>query len=255
MTPGFAENALFQYVLALADDALVLGHRLSEWSGHAPMLEEDIALSNLALDLIGQARLFYAYAAEVEGKGRNEDDLAYFRDTREFRNVLLVEQPNGDFAATMTRQLIFASFMHPYLAALAQSSDPRLAEIAAKAVKEMAYHVRHSAGWVVRLGDGTEESHRRTATALTDLWPLTGELFQMDDGEATLAAAGIAVDRGAVAVIWKRKLTSVFQEGKLAWPADGMTQTGGRRGLHTEAFGKMLAEMQSLARAHPDVTW
>ena len=255
MTAKPVENSLYQYALALGDDALVLGHRLSEWSGHAPMLEEDIALSNLALDLIGQARLFYAYAAEVEGKGRDEDDLAYFRDAREFRNVLLVEQPNGDFAATMMRHLLFASFMHPYLEALARSGDARLAEIAAKAVKEMAYHVRHSAGWVVRLGDGTEESHRRTATALIDLWPYTSELFQMDEGEAALVTAGVAVERGEIATIWKRKLISVFTEAKLAWPPDGTMQTGGRRGLHTEAFGKMLAEMQSLARAHPGVTW
>lgn len=250
-----AENALLRYVLALADDALVLGHRLSEWSGHAPMLEEDIALSNLALDLIGQARLYYAYAAEMEGQGRDEDHLAYFRDARAFRNVLLVEQPNGDFATTIMRHFLFASFMHPYLEALARSRDVRLAEIAAKAVKEMAYHVRHSAGWVVRLGDGTEESHRRTAHALTGLWPYTGELFQMDDGEAALATAGVAVERGDIAAIWQRKLASVFTEAKLEWPTDGAMQAGGRGGLHTEAFGKMLAEMQSLARAHPGVTW
>lgn len=255
MTAKPVENSLYRYALALGDDALVLGHRLSEWSGHAPMLEEDIALSNLALDLIGQARLFYAYAAEVDGKGRDEDDLAYFRDAREFRNILLVEQPNGDFAATMMRHLLFASFIHPYLEALTQSRDQRLAEIAAKAVKEMAYHVRHSAGWVVRLGDGTEESHRRTAHALADLWPYTGELFQMDEGEAALATAGIAVERGEIAAIWNRKLASVFSDAKLDWPPDGTMQTGGRRGVHTEAFGKMLAEMQSLARAHPGVTW
>ncbi len=256
MTPEAAENALFKYVLALGDDALVLGHRLSEWSGHAPMLEEDIALSNLALDLIGQARLYYAYAAELEALGRSEDDLAYFRDAREFRNVLLVEQPNGDFAATMMRHLLYASFMHLYLQALAKSSDRRLAEIAAKAVKEMAYHVRHAAEWVVRLGDGTEESHERLSRALIELWPYADELFQMDDGEVALSASGIAVARGGIAPAWKAKLVRVFAYARLDWPADAVIHPGGgRKGLHTETFGKMLAEMQSLARAHPGVTW
>jgi ring-1,2-phenylacetyl-CoA epoxidase subunit PaaC len=254
MTPSRDED-LFKYVVGLADDALVLGHRLSEWSGRAPMLEEDIALSNLALDLIGQARLYYAYAGEIEGKGRSEDDLAYFRDARDFRNVLLVEQPNGDFAATMMRHLLYASFMHPYLEALAKSHDVRLAEIAAKAVKEMAYHVRHAEGWVVRLGDGTQESHRRLSQALTDLWPYTGELFQVETGEAALAPSRIAVTRDDIAPMWKAKLARVFADAGLDWPAGGTAQTGGRSGLHTEAFGKMLAEMQSLARAHPGVTW
>ena len=189
------EPALLKYVVSLADDALVLGHRLSEWSGRGPLLEEDIALSNLALDLIGQARLFYAYAGEIEGKGRGEDDLAYLRDEHTFANVLLVEQPNGDFAATMVRQLLYAAFMHPYLQALQKSADARLAEIAAKAVKEMAYHVRHAAEWVIRLGDGTEESHARAATALDELWMYTGELFEMDEGERALVGKGIAVDR------------------------------------------------------------
>ena len=155
------QAALFTYVVSLADDALVLGHRLSQWSGHAPMLEEDIALSNLALDLVGEARLFYAYAGVIEGKGRDEDQLAFLRDEHTYRNVLLVEQPNGDFAVTIVRQLLYAAFMHPYYQALVASGDQRLGEIAAKAVKEMAYHVRHSAEWVIRLGDGTEESHRR----------------------------------------------------------------------------------------------
>ena len=165
-------RALLNYILSLADDALVLGHRLSEWSGRGPLLEEDIALSNLALDLIGQARLFYAYAGEVEGKGRGEDDLAYLRDEHTFANLLLVEQPNGDFAATMVRQLLYAAFMHPYLQALQKSADTRLAEIAAKAVKEMAYHVRHAAEWVIRLGDGTRgepRSRRRRAGRAVDV--------------------------------------------------------------------------------------
>src|SRR5262245_14761101 len=198
-TPADAERAaLFAYVAALADDALVLGHRLSQWSGRGPMLEEDIALSNLGLDLIGQARLLYAYAGEVEGKGRGEDDLAYLRDEFAYANLLLVEQPNGDFAGTMVRHLLYAAFMHPYLHAMRTSADARLAEIAAKAVKEMAYHVRHAAEWVIRLGDGTEESHARAAAALDGLWMYTGEMFEMTDEERGLAGKGIAVDRKAI---------------------------------------------------------
>src|SRR6266540_2777225 len=174
---------LFSYTLRLADDALVLGHRLSEWCGHAPVLEEDLALANMALDLIGQARSLYAYAGEVEGRGREEDALAYLRDAREFRNVLLVEQPNGDFAATIVRQLLYAAFAAPYFAALAQSSDTTLAAIAAKATKELAYHVRHCAEWTIRLGDGTDDSHERAQAALDDLWRFTGEMFEADEIE------------------------------------------------------------------------
>ena len=196
-TSGFGDvSALVRFVVALADDALVLGHRLSQWSGQAPMLEEDIALSNLALDLIGQARLLYSYAGEIEDAGRSEDDFAYLRDEHAFRNILLVEQPNGDFAATMVRQFLYAAFLHPYYQALAGSRDARLAEIAAKAVKEMAYHVRHSAEWVIRLGDGTEESHARAAAALDELWTFTGELFELQQEERVLAANGIAVGPG-----------------------------------------------------------
>jgi ring-1,2-phenylacetyl-CoA epoxidase subunit PaaC len=250
-----ARTDLFTYAIALADDALVLGHRLSEWSGRAPMLEEDIALSNLALDLIGQARLLYGYAAEVEGKGRNEDQLAYFRDAHEFRNILLVEQPNGDFAATMIRHLLYAAFMHPYFEALARSPDPHLAGIAGKAVKEMAYHVRHASEWTIRLGDGTAESHRRAAEALDELWAYSGELFEMDGGEAALVAGGVAVDRERIRPIWQSTVMRVLDQATLDRPGDRYMQTGGRAGRHTEQLGKMLAEMQVLARAHPGVTW
>jgi ring-1,2-phenylacetyl-CoA epoxidase subunit PaaC len=189
---------LLEYVLGLADDALILGHRLSEWSGQAPMLEEDIALSNLALDLIGQSRLLYAYAGEIEGKGTDEDAFAYLRDEHEFRNLMLVEQPNGDFAVTMVRQLFYAAFKHPFYEALRQSRDRRLADIAGKAVKEMAYHVRHAGEWVIRLGDGTEESRRRVAAALDDLWMYTGEMFEMDEGMEALVRAGIAADPATI---------------------------------------------------------
>ncbi|KAB2911544.1 MAG: phenylacetate-CoA oxygenase subunit PaaC [Hyphomicrobiaceae bacterium] len=250
-----ASSPLFSYVVSLADDALVLGHRLSEWTGYAPTLEEDIALPNLALDLIGQARFFYAYAGEIEGKGRDEDALAYLRDEHGFSNVLLAEQPNGDFAATMLRQLLYAAFMHPYFQALTASKDARLAEIAAKAVKEMAYHVRHSAEWVIRLGDGTEESRRRAAAALDELWMYTGELFEMGEGERALVGAGVAVDRESIRPAWDATINRVLAEATLERPAPCGMQSGGRAGRHTEYLGRMLAEMQVLHRAHPGVTW
>ena len=246
---------IFQYTLRLADNALILGHRLSEWTGHAPVLEEELALANMALDLIGQARSLYSYAGEVEGPGRDEDALAYLRDEHAFANVLLVEQPNGDFAMTMVRQLLYAAFMHPYLQALQGSKDARLAEIAAKAVKEMAYHLRHAAEWVIRLGDGTEESHARAAAALEELWMYTGEMTEMVDGERALAEAGIAVDRARIKPAWDATIDRVLAEATLARPTDGWMQGGGRQGQHTEYLGHLLAEMQVLHRAHPGVTW
>ena len=246
---------VFAYGLSLADDALVLGHRLSQWSSRAPTLEEDIALSNLALDLIGQARLFYTLAGNVEGKGRSEDDLAYFRTPDEFRNVLLVELPNGDFAHTMVRQLLYAAFMHPYFEALSASRHAGLAEIAAKAVKEMAYHVRHSAEWVIRLGDGTDESRRRTTAGLAELRPYTGELFEADLTEQALVTAGIAVDRQSLRPRWQATLDHVLREAGLDQPQSPSTQSGGRSGHHTSHLAEMLADMQSLARAHPGATW
>lgn len=243
--------------IALGDDALVLGHRLSQWSSRAPTLEEDIALSNLALDLIGQARLFYTLAGEMEGEGRGEDDFAYFRDASEFRNVILVELPNGDFAQTMMRQLFFAAFMHRYLASMAaHSAHAGFRDIAAKAVKEMAYHERHAGDWVIRLGDGTAESHRRTRTALDVLWPATGELFEMDADEAALAKAGVVPDRAEILGPWQATLDRVLGEAGLVRPdRDGHTLTGGRRGSHTLHLSPMLEDMQSLARAHPGATW
>jgi ring-1,2-phenylacetyl-CoA epoxidase subunit PaaC len=245
----------YTFPLALADDALVLGHRLSEWSSRGPTLEEDIALSNLALDLIGQARLLYSYAGELEGAGRNEDAFAYFRDAAGYRNVLLVELDNGDFAATIARQFLYAAFMHPYLEALSQSNDRRLAEIAAKAVKEMRYHVRHTSEWLIRLGDGTDESKRRVTQALDDLWGYTGELFEMDASERELVDAGIAPDRGALKVRWLETVHRVLGEATMALPTDRAMQSGGRVGRHTEGLGHMLAEMQVLARQHPGATW
>lgn len=254
--PGQSEaSPLFAYVLGLADDALILGHRLSEWSGQAPVLEEDIALSNLALDLIGQARLFYARAGEVEGRGRDEDALAYLRDEHEFANLLLTEQPNGDFAATMVRQLFYAAFKHPFYEALTRSQDRQLADIAGKAVKEMAYHVRHAGEWVIRLGDGTEESHRRATAALDDLWMYTGEMFEVGEGVAALIEAGIAIDPARIRPAWDATIDRVLGEATLRRPADRWMQSGGRRGRHSEHLGHLLAEMQVLHRAHPGAVW
>jgi ring-1,2-phenylacetyl-CoA epoxidase subunit PaaC len=253
--PQAATAALVAYLLSLADDALVLGHRLSEWSGRGPTLEEDIALSNLALDLIGQARLCYSYAGEIEGLGRDEDALAYRRDEHAYRNLLLLEQPNGDFAMTMARQLLYAAFLAPYFTALSASADARLAEIGAKAAKEMVYHLRHAAEWVIRLGDGTEESRARMVAALVELWMYTGEMFDMDADERALSAQGIAVDRGSIRPVWEATLVRVLAEATLARPADRWMQRGGRAGQHSEHLGHLLAEMQVVHRAHPGASW
>ncbi len=252
---GAAPHALFKLALGLADDALVLGHRLSEWSGTAPTLEEDIAFSNLGLDLIGQARLFYSTAGEIEGKGRDEDALAYLRDEYAYSNLLLVEQRNGDFATTMMRHLLYSAFMHPYFQAMQHSTDARLAEIAAKAVKEMAYHVRHSAEWAIRLGDGTKESHARAQTALDDLWMYTGEMFDLSEDEQALVRDGIAPDRAALKPAWDTTIDRVLAEATLKRPPDRWMQTGGRASQHTEHLGHLLAEMQVLHRAHPGARW
>jgi ring-1,2-phenylacetyl-CoA epoxidase subunit PaaC len=249
------EAPLFTYTLRLADNALVLGHRLSEWCGHGPMLEEDLALANMALDCIGQARNFYQYAGEIEGKGRSEDDLAYLRDGPDFTNILLVERPRGDFAFTILRQLLYAAFMHPFFGHLASSKDERLASIAAKGEKEMAYHLRHSAEWVIRLGDGTEESASRLSEALADLWPFTGEMFEADAAERALIEAGVAVDPARIRPLWLETVDRVFAEALLARPADGWMQSGGRRGEHSEHLGHLLADLQFMQRTYPGSTW
>lgn len=248
-----AETPLVVFCLRRADDALVLGHRLSEWSGKAPMLEEDLALSNIALDLIGQARSLYQYAGELTGQ--TEDELAYLRDERAYRNLLLVEQPNGDFAATILRQFLFTSHADPFWRAMTRSTDATLAAIAGKAEKETAYHLRHAREWLVRLGDGTDESHRRAATALQMLWPFTGELFARDAVEDKMIATGIAVDPESVRPIWNRTVDATLARATLPRPADGWMQSGGRDGRHTEHLGFLLAELQFLARSHPKATW
>ncbi len=249
------DSPLFAYTLRLADNALILGHRLSEWCGHAPVLEEDLALPNMALDLIGQARAFYTYASEIEGKGRDEDALAYLRDAVDFRNVLLVEQPNGDFAVTIVRHLLYVAFAHPYFEALAKSKDATLAGIAAKAVNEMAYHVRHVSEWTIRLGDGTEESHARAQDALDQLWPYTGELFETDRVERALIEAGVAADPLNVRPVWESTIDAVLAEATLSRPRDAWMQTGGRAGRHSEHLGFILAELQFLQRGYPGSTW
>ncbi|MFZ2101526.1 MAG: 1,2-phenylacetyl-CoA epoxidase subunit PaaC [Oricola sp.] len=250
------KDDLFELLLRLADDQLVLGHRVSEWCGHAPTLEEDLALPNIALDLIGQARSLYAYAGEVEGKGRDEDQLAYMRIEREYHNMLLVERPNGDFAQTILRQLYFSAYMHAWWREAAKSTDEALAAIAAKAVKEAVYHVRHAAEWTIRLGDGTGESARRMAEAVEALYPYTGEMFATDEVTDALAAAGIAPDPASLKDEWVRTIAEVFAEAQLVLP-DPATwqQSGGRKGRHGEEMGFLLADLQYMQRAYPGTTW
>lgn len=250
-----ATPALQDYTLRLADSALVLGHRLSEWIGHAPLLEEELALGNVALDLIGEARSLYAYAAGIEGKGRSEDDLAYRRDAGQYRNLLLVEQPNGDFARTMVRQFFYSAFADLYWRAMMRSSDTTLAAIAAKSEKESAYHLRHSSEWIVRLGDGTDESHARAQAAIDDLWAFTGEMFAVDDAERALIDAGVAIDPANLKPRWLKNVTGVVAEATLTLPKNDWMQQGGRIGRHSEHLGHLLSELQSLQRSFPGATW
>jgi ring-1,2-phenylacetyl-CoA epoxidase subunit PaaC len=248
-------DARLRYVLRLADTSLVLGQRLGEWVGHSPALEEDLGLANIALDLIGQARLLLTYAGELEGRGRTEDDLALSRDGSDFVNLALVEQPNGDFARTVVRQLLVDAFQLELYEALQTSSDPRLAEIAAKAIKETRYHFRYSASWVVRLGDGTEESHRRAQTALNELWRFTRELFAADDVDQEMAAAGVTSALAELQPRWSTRIDEVLSEATLQRPADVPYAWHGKRGEHTEHLGYLLAEMQFLHRAYPGASW
>ena len=246
---------LSEYLLRLADDRLILGHRLSEWCGHGPILEEDIALANMALDLIGQANLLLELAGKAEGQGRNSDALAYFREAVEFRNALIVELPRGDFAFTMARQFLVSLFEVLHLEKLQSSADADLAGIAAKAFKEARYHARHSADWMMKLGDGTSESHARLQGAVDELWRFTGEMFDVDDLERDLVAEGIAVDRSTLKAPWQAEVSRVLQAATLSVPDDGFMQRGGREGRHTEHLGHLLAEMQIVARSYPGAEW
>lgn len=255
-TIAVAETPPVLHALRLADTALVLGHRLSEWTGQAPMLEEELALANIALDLIGQARALYDHAAVLEGAGHSEDDLAYHRDAPQYRNLLLAEQPNGDFAQTVMRQFLYSAFALPHWRALQSSGDATMAAIAAKAEKEVAYHLRHSSAWVIRLGDGTQESHDRAAAALEELWPFTGEMFETDAADRELIAAGIAADPAPLRAEWEATVARVLAEATLEMPKPGRwMQEGGRSGRHSEHLGHMLAVMQHLPRSYPGAVW
>jgi len=248
-------DAAFTYLLRLGDDRLVLGHRLSEWCGHGPILEEDIALANVALDLIGEATLLLKLAGQLEGNGLNEDALAYLRDAIDYRNALLTELPIGDFAVTIVRQLFFSVFSLLQMEALQRSTNADLAGIAAKAVKEARYHVRHSAQWVVTLGDGTDESHARAQAAVDDLWRYTGELFMADAVDQAVAADGFGVDPSVFAEPWREQIDEIMRRATLTIPPVAYMQRGGRDGRHTEHLGHMLAEMQIVARSNPGATW
>jgi ring-1,2-phenylacetyl-CoA epoxidase subunit PaaC len=251
------ESSLLPYILHLADNDLVLAQRLGEWVGKGPVLEEDIASTNVGLDLLGQARLWLAYASEIDG--RSEDDFAYFRDSAAYRNLLLVEQPNGHYGDTIARQYFFDQWHVLMLEALAASTDARIAAIAAKALVEVRYHVERSASWVIRLGDGTALSHQRMQAAVDGLWMYTGEMFMMDEAERALTDAGIAVDSTALFAPWRAAVDAVFAEATLVVPDDDWMQgrrgRGGKQGVHTEHLSRMLAEMQVLPRSYPEARW
>lgn len=250
-----SSEARFRYVLRLADTSLVLGQRLGEWVGHAPALEEDLALANIALDLIGQARLLLAYAGELEGRGRTEDALAFLRDAPEFYNVSLAEQPNDDFGRTIVRQFLIDAWQLELYEALSGSTDTRLAEIAAKAVKETRYHLRFSSGWLIRLGDGTAESHGRVEQALDALWRFTDELLTPDALDEQMAAAGIGPSLAMLRPRWEERVGAVLDEATLERPAASKYPWHGKRGVHSEHLGHLLAEMQHLPRTFPGATW
>lgn len=257
-----SDQQLLDYVLRLADSDLILAQRLGEWVGHGPVLEEDIALTNVGLDLLGQARLWFAYAGEVEGRqvgssgaGRSEDEFAFMREGGGFRNLLLAEQPNGNYADTTARQFYFDVWHELLLRNLAVSRDRRIAEIATKALKEVMYHAERSADWVIRLGDGTELSHTRMQSGIDDLWMYTGEMFAADDTDLALAAEGVAADVGALLPAWRDRVAAVLDLATLTMPSAAWMQRGGKQGVHSEHLGHLLAEMQSLQRAHPGALW
>jgi ring-1,2-phenylacetyl-CoA epoxidase subunit PaaC len=249
------EKALFEYTLRLGDNNLILGHRISEWCGHGPILEQDIALINIALDLLGQATSLLEYAAKVEGKGRSADDLAYLRTVREYKNVLLAEQPNGHFGDTLARQFFYDAFHYAFLEALTKSSDETLAAIAAKSLKEVAYHVKYSSEWMIRLGDGTEESHQRIQQSVDDLWMYTGELFEMDEVEQLGVAKGWAPDLNEIKPQWQERVQNVLKEATLEVPENNWAISGGKRGEHSEHLGYILSDLQYLQRTYPGAEW
>ncbi|HEY3616170.1 MAG TPA: 1,2-phenylacetyl-CoA epoxidase subunit PaaC [Candidatus Sulfotelmatobacter sp.] len=248
-------SPLTTYTLRLGDTSLVLAQRLTAWCGHAPELEIDLALANIGLDLLGQARNFLAYAAQLQGEDLDEDKLAYGRDERQYHNLLLAEQPNGDFADTMMRQYLLDAWHVELFSRLSQSSDAQLAAIAAKALKEVRYHLRFSRGWLVRLGNGTELSQQKMQNSLNKLWRFSGEMFHADELEISLAEQGVAVDPRTLRTAWEAEVFSGLLEATLVKPAQAQYRTGGKQGLHTEHLGPLLAEMQYLQRAYPNQQW
>jgi len=248
MSPIPNSQSLIPFLTYLGDNALILGHRNSEWCGHGPVLEQDIAITNISLDLIGQARNFYQYAALLRNDGSTEDSIAYLRDAREFLNCLLVEQPNGDWAQTILRQFFVSLFQHLLYQQLSNHKDEQLAAITSKALKEVNYHLRWSSEWVIRLGDGTEESHNRLSDAVNELWPFTGEFFMPEDFESDF-------DLTALKTQWLEKVNTIFTEATLSMPVNVWMQSGGKRGVHSEHMGFILADLQFLQRAYPGCEW
>lgn len=246
---------LFEYVLRMGDDSLILGHRVSEITGHGPILEEDIALTNIALDLIGQATNFLEYAGELEGKGRDGDALAFLRYDREYKNLLLVEQTNGDFGKTIMRQFFFDAYRRLLLERLLKSTDIQIAAIADKSLKETKYHLKHSSEWIIRLGDGTEESHSRIQESLDALWKYTSELFYADEVDENLIMAGIIPSMEGLQEEWMKNVSEILEEATLTIPSNNWKQEGGRIGKHTEHLGFLLAEMQYMQRTFPNMKW
>jgi ring-1,2-phenylacetyl-CoA epoxidase subunit PaaC len=252
------DKSLVDYILQLADNSLIHGHRLSEWCGHGPALEVDMALSNIALDNIGAARSFYQYCATIEGNGKTEDHYPYFRDVMEFKNILLVELPNGDFADTMARCLYFDAFQFQFYTALSGSKDKQLAAIAEKSLKEVTYHLRFSSEWVIRLGDGTDESKQKMQQAILKYWEYTGELFSESEIEKLHIDLGIAPDVSSLKSAWEQTIASTLEEAKLSYPLSvegGWFQTGGKTGVHTEYMGAILSELQFMQKTYPNSEW
>ena len=262
------QSNIINYTLHLADNALILGHRNSEWCGHGPVLEQDIAITNISLDLIGQARNFYQYAAalmnaqqvfptggDFEGGEVSEDSLAYFRDSKDFKNLLLVEQPKGDWAQTILRQFFFSAYQYLLFEKLKASKDEQIAAIAVKALKEVTYHLRWSSEWVIRLGDGTEESHSRITKAMDELWDFTGEMFLLSEYELEMLNNGIGPDVTLIKEIWMQKVKEVFNEASLVVPSTSIIHLGGKEGKHSEHLVHILKELQSVARTLPGATW
>ena len=249
------QESKFEYLLRLGDSSLIIGHRLSEWCGHGPILEEDIALINIALDFVGNATSILGYAGQVEGKGRTEDDLAFMRGEREFRNLLITEQPNGDFANTIARQFLFDTYMFFLYEELKSSKDETIAAIAVKSHKEITYHLRHTSEWMLRLGDGTAESHERLQNGLNDLWMFTSEMFDMDEVDTLLMKEGIAPDLNKVKANWEKRVHEVLAEATLEIPTTTFKQKGSKEGKHSKHLGFLLAEMQYVHRAYPGAKW